>query len=165
MTFPRIFTNTAAALLLAMATACFIINLSGPPHLVLPRDPISGLSLHYLFWTFAVFATLLGFLLLFANRPARVLPWVTWFAANFLIYRIALYFEGCHTLAGFLTTANYSFALPAQAAAFLLDAAFAYLFFGSSAALVCNWRHACRTPLIQQSTNPPIQSPTNPPIQ
>jgi hypothetical protein len=133
-----------------MATALFITNGSGPPHLILPRDPISGLSLRYLFWTFAVLAALLGFLLLFADRPARVLPWVAWFALNFLIYRIALYYEGCHSLTGFLATATYAFALPARAASVLLDVAFAYLLVGSCTTFVWNWR--------RQSPNPPIQS-------
>jgi hypothetical protein len=143
-----------------MATAGFIINLSGSPHLVLPRDRISGLSLHYLFWAFAAVAALLGFLLLFADRPARLLPWVAWFAANFLVYRIALYFEGCHTLAGFLATVTYAFAVPGRTASVLLDLAFAYLLAGSCAALILTWRQSDKTPILQHSS-----SPTNPPIQ
>jgi len=154
MTFPRFFTNTAAALLLALSTALFIINLTGPPHLVLPRDPISGLSFRYLFWIFAVVAALLGFLCLFADRPERLIPWVAWLAFNFLVYRIGLYFDDCHSLTGFLACVTYAFALPPKAASFLLDLVFGYLLLGSCAALIWNWRHQSSQPLIQQSSNP-----------
>jgi len=135
--------------LLAMATALFIINLSGPPHLVLPRDPISGLSLRYLFWIIGGPAALIAWFCLFSERPARTIPWVAWFATNFLIYRIALYFDGCHSLAGFLACATYAFGLSPKAASLLLDLAFAYLIIGSCITIVWNWRHPSSNPLIQ----------------
>ena len=165
MTFPRFFTNTAAALLLAMATALFVINLSGPPHLVLPRDPISGLSLRYLFWIIGVIAAGIAWFCLFSERPARTIPWVAWFATNFLIYRIALFFEGCHSLSGFLASVTYAFDLPAKAASVLVDIAFAYLLIGSSTALLFHWLHSSENPIIQQSINPSRQSSPTPSLQ
>ncbi|MGO9271447.1 MAG: hypothetical protein ACLQOO_14495 [Terriglobia bacterium] len=151
MTFPRFFTNTAAALLLALSTALFIINLSGPPDLILPRDPISGLSFRYLFWIFAVVAALLAFLCLFSDRPVRLLPWVAWLAFNFLVYRVGLYFDGCHSLAGFLSCVTYAFGLPPKAASLLLDLAFAYLLIGSCITLLCHWLRSSKTPLLHRS--------------
>jgi hypothetical protein len=158
MTYQRFFTNTAAALLLAMATALFIINLSGPPHLVLPRDPISGLSLRYLFWIIGGLAVLIAWFCLFSVRSSHLIPWVAWFATNFLIYRIALYFEGCHSLTGFLASVTYAFGLPAKAASVLVDVAFAYLLIGSSAALLFHWLRSFTTPPLQPSITPPLQS-------
>lgn len=154
MTFPRFFTYTAAALLLALATALFLINMTGPPHLVLPRDPISGLSLRYLFWIIGSLTVLIAWFCLFSERPARSIPWVAWFATNFLIYRIALYFEGCHSLAGFLATATYAFALPANTASILVDMAFAYLLIGSCGTLLWQWLRSSSNPLLQHSTTP-----------
>jgi hypothetical protein len=154
MTFPRFFTNTAAALLLALATALFIINLTGPPHLVLPRDPISGLSFRYLFWIFALVAALLGFLCLFADRPARLVPWVAWIAVNYFVYRVGLYFDGCQSLTGFLACVTYAFGLPPKAAGFLLDLVFGYLLIGSCITLRFRWLRSSKNPLTQQSSNP-----------
>ena len=149
-----IFTHTAAALLLVMASALFLINLAGPIHLVLPRDPISGISLRYLFWIFGAIAALLAFLCLFSERPARAIPWVAWLATNFLIYRIGLYFEGCHNLTGFLASATYAFAIPAKAASLLVDAAFTYLFIGSCILLLWRWLSSSTTPILHHSTTP-----------
>jgi hypothetical protein len=163
MTYQRFFTNTAAALLLAMATALFIINLSGPPHLVLPRDPISGLSLRYLFWIIDGLAVLIAWFCLFSERPARSVPWVAWFAANFLIYRIALCFEGCHSLTGFLASVTYAFGLPAKAASVLVDMTFAYLLIGSSTALLCHWLRSSSNPSLRHS-NSPVLHPSNTPF-
>jgi hypothetical protein len=134
-----IFTNSAAALLLAAASALFLINLTGPVHLVLPRDPITGISLRYLFWTFGAIAVLVAFLCLFSERPARSVPWVAWLATNFLIYRIGLYVEGCHSLTGFLACVTYAFGVPAKAASVLVDVAFGYLLAGSYALLLWSW--------------------------
>jgi predicted RNA-binding Zn-ribbon protein involved in translation (DUF1610 family) len=150
----RIFTHSAAALLLALATALFLINLTGPPHLVLPRDPISGLSLRYLCWIIGGLAVLIAWFCLFSERPVRTIPWVAWLAADFLIYRIALYFEGCHSLTGFLASVTYAFGLPAKAASVLVDVAFAYLLIGSCAALLWQWRHSSKNQLLQHSSTP-----------
>jgi hypothetical protein len=165
MTFPRFFTNTAAALLLALSTALFLINLTGAPDLVLPRDPISGLSLRYLFWIIGGLAVLVAWFCLFSERPARTIPWVAWLATNFLIYRIALYFEGCHSLTGFLASVTYAFGLPAKAASVLVDMAFAYLLIGSSAALLYHWLRSSQTPLLHRSTTPSLHASTTPPLQ
>jgi hypothetical protein len=140
-----------------MASTLFLINLTGPVHLVLPRDPISGIPLRYLFWILGAIAALIAFLCLFSERPARLIPWVAWLATNFLIYRIGLYVEGCHSLTGFLASATYTFGIPAKAASLLVDAAFGYLFIGSCAALLLHWRQSSNNPLLQQSINPSLK--------
>ena len=111
-------------------------------------------STGYLFWIIGGLAALIACFCLFSERPTRLIPWVAWFAANFLIYRIALYFEGCHSLTGFLACVTYAFGLPAKAAGVLVDMAFAYLLIGSSAALLVRWLRSSKNPLIQQSINP-----------
>ena len=157
----RIFTHSAAALLLAMASALFLINLTGPVYLVQPHDPIFAISLRYLFWIIGGIAVLAAWLCLFSERPALPTAWVAWLATNFLIYRIALYVEGCHSLTGFLASVTYAFGLPAKAASVLVDVAFAYLLIGSCAALLCHWRHSSKNPSIHQSINPFRHWPAN----
>src|ERR1017187_6069665 len=112
----RFFTHSAAALLLATASALFVINLTGPVHLVQPHDPILGISLRYTFWIIGGIAVLVALVCLFSERPAQPTAWVAWLAANFLIYRIGLYWCGCHDLTGFLGSFSYAFAIPAKAA-------------------------------------------------
>src|ERR1035437_4880545 len=147
----RIFTNSAAALLLAMASALFLINLTGPVHLVQPHDPIFAISLRYLFWIIGGIAVLAAWLCLFSERPALPTAWVAWLATNFLIYRIGLYWNGCHDLTGFLGSFSYAFGIPAKAANMMADLAFAYLLMGSCAALLWQWRRSSKNPSIHQS--------------
>jgi len=150
----RIFTHSAAALLLAMASALFLINLTGPVHLVQPHDPIFAISLRHMFWIIGGIAVLAAWLCLFSERPAQPTAWVAWLATNFLIYRIGLYWNGCHDLTGFLGSFSYAFGIPAKAANMLADLVFAYLLIGSCAALFWQWRQSSKTPLLQHSSPP-----------
>jgi hypothetical protein len=156
------FTHSAAALLLALASALFLINLTGPTHLVLPREPLSGISFRYVFWLFGGIAVLVAFLCLFSQRPARLIPWLAWLGANFLIYRIGLYVEGCHSLTGFLASAAYAFGIPAKTAAVLVDMSFGYLLLGSCAALAWQWRRSSKTQSLQSSATPSLHPSTTP---
>jgi hypothetical protein len=149
-----IFTHSAAALLLLAASALFLINLTGPVHLVLPRDPVTGISLRYLFWIAGGIAVLVASFCLFSERPGRSIPWVAWLATNFLIYRIGLYVEGCHSLTGFLACATYAFALPAKDASVLVDVAFGYLLIGSYGVILWHWFRSPTNPLLHHSTTP-----------
>jgi hypothetical protein len=150
----RFFTHSAAALLLATASALFLINLTGPVHLVQPHDPIFAISLRYMFWIIGGIAVLVALFCLFSERPAQPTAWVAWLAANFLLYRIGLYCDGCHDLTGFLGSFSYAFGIPAKTANTLANLVFAYLLIGSCAALLWQWRHSSKNPSIHQSTTP-----------
>jgi len=132
------FTHSAAGLLLAMASALFLINLTAPVHLVQPHDPIFGMSLRSLFWIIGGMALWIAFFCLFSDRPVWSLLWIAWLAANFLVCRIALYWTGCRTLAGFLGSYPYAFGISANAANALASLIFAYLLIGSLLSLA--WR-------------------------
>jgi hypothetical protein len=148
----RFFTHSAAALLLATASALFLINLTGPVHLVQPHDPIFAISLRYMFWIIGGIAVLVALFCLFSERPAQPTAWVAWLAANFLLYRIGLYCDGCHDLTGFLGSFSYAFGIPAKTANTLANLVFAYLLIGSCAALLWQWRHSSKNPSIHHST-------------
>jgi hypothetical protein len=152
-----IFTHSAGALLLAAASALFLINLTGPPNLVMPRDPITGISFRYLFWGIGAVAVLVACLCLFSERPGRSIPWVAWLATNYLMYRIGLYVEGCHSLTGFLACATYAFALPAKAASLLVDMAFTYLLIGGYGLILWHWLRSPTNPLLHRSTTPSLK--------
>jgi DNA-directed RNA polymerase subunit RPC12/RpoP len=131
----RIFADSSAVLLLAMASALILINLTSPVHLVQPHDPIFGISLRYLFWIISGMAVLIAFFCLFSNHPAQSGPWVAWFATSFLICRVALYCAGSHGLTGYLGSFSYAFGISATTANSLADMVFAYLLIGSLVAL------------------------------
>jgi hypothetical protein len=136
----RIFTHSAAALVLAMASALLLINLTAPKDLVQPHDPIFALSFRSMFWIIGGLGLVVALVCLFVERPTQAATWLAWLATNFLAYRIGLVSMGCHSLTGFLGSVTYAFGIPAKTASVLTDVAFAYLLGGSCAVLLRGWR-------------------------
>lgn len=131
-----IFRNSAGALLLAMASAMFLVNLTAPVDAVQPRDPIILVPLDTVFWI--VGGTFCGMALIcfFADRPAPALFLIAWLAMNFLVCRVGLYLIGCRSLAGYLGGFAYAFGIPATAARTGADVVFGYFLAGSCVAIL-----------------------------
>ncbi len=135
----RIFTYSAGALLLALASACFLVNLTAPKDLVQPHDPVFALAFSYVYWAVGGLGLAVGLLCLFGARPALSAAWVGWLATSFLVYRIGLISVGCRDLTGFLDSVTYAFGISARTASVLADTVFAYLLGGSYAVLFWGW--------------------------
>jgi hypothetical protein len=130
-----IFTNSAGALLLALASALFLINGTSPADYVPPHDPIFLISIRDLFWILGGIAIVMALICFFSEQPARVISLLAWFAFSFWIYRIGLFAEGCRGITGFLGGFPHAFGISSKAAAVLGDLLFASLLGGSCAAL------------------------------
>jgi predicted RNA-binding Zn-ribbon protein involved in translation (DUF1610 family) len=130
-----IFTLSAGALLLALASALFLINWTGPADLVQPRDPLFFMPLDELFWIIGGIAMVLALLCFFSERPTLPIMLLAWFAFNFWIYRLGLLAEGCRSLTGFLGGFPRALGISSQAATVMGDLFFASLLIGSCTAL------------------------------
>jgi hypothetical protein len=130
-----IFTNSAGALLLALASALLLINWITPLDAVQPRDPIFLMSLNNLFWIIGVIAIVAALLCFFSERLTLPILLLAWLAANFFIYRIGLLSEGCRSLTGYLGGFAYAFGISAKMANIMADIIFAYFLIGSCVAL------------------------------
>lgn len=141
-----IFLNSAGALLLALASALFLINLTSPHDLVQPRDPIFLMPFNELFWIIGNMAAVMALICFFSERPALPIFLLAWLAFYFWIYRIGLLANGCHDLTGFLGSFTDAFGVPAKAAGIMADAVFIYLLGGS---LIVLWAVRRLPPPVQ----------------
>ncbi len=130
-----IFRNSAGALLLALASALFLINWTSPADSVQPHDPIFLVSLNDLFWIIGGLVAVMALVCFFSERPRLAMFVLAWLAVNFLVCRIGLYWDGCPSLTGYLGGFSYAFGISAKAANAMTDMVFAYLLIGSCLAL------------------------------
>lgn len=134
---PLVFQATAGAILLATACALFLVNLTGPPDLVTPHDPILGLSIHSFDWILGSLTLAVALDCLFGNSPFRSQLCVAWLATNVLVYQISLPWMGAHGFSGYLEGVNYTFRTNANVAAFITQAIWLYLLAGSYTSIWC----------------------------
>lgn len=130
-----IFKNSAGALLLASASALFLINWTNPPDYMPPHDPIFLMSLNKLFWILGGICLLVACLCFFSGPRTLPLLLLAWVAFNYLVCRIGLSLQGCHSLAGYLGGFAHAFSISAGATATMADVTFVYLLTGSCIAL------------------------------
>jgi hypothetical protein len=142
------FTNSAGVLLLAVATALFLLNWTTPPDCVPPHDPIFLMSVNELFWILGGIAAVIGWFCLFSERLTIPSLLLFWFALNYVACRIGLRWYGCRSFAGYLEGFSRTFGVSAATANLLADILFAYLLIGGSIALRLSWR--LPTPIVFQ---------------
>jgi hypothetical protein len=130
-----LFTNSAGALLLVMASALFLINWTSPADSVQPHDPIFFIPMNGLFWIIGGIALVIALISLFNDRLAVTTFLLAWLATMFWAYRIGLFWSGCHSLTGFLGSFAYTFGISPKIAGVMPDVIFVYLIMGSYAAL------------------------------
>jgi DNA-directed RNA polymerase subunit RPC12/RpoP len=154
-----LFQTSAGALLLAMASALFLINITSPVDLITPHDPILGLSTKILFWTVGGIAFSIALDCLFGNRLFRPMLLLAWLVTSFLVYRIGLVSLGSHGLTGFLNGFSDAFGIPAKIASGLVQTIWGYLFAGSYCAVWClaRQRKLAANRLPTESKLSPIQ--------
>jgi hypothetical protein len=130
----RCFTDSAAALLAALATALSLGNRAGAST-ASPHEPIFALPLDVLFWISdaVTLVVLLG--VLFLRRPGWKLVLIFWFAANLGSYRLAWQVYGAHP-GGYLGALAHAFHLSIGGTNTLLNGVFLYLLTGSAALLL-----------------------------
>lgn len=130
-----IYTNSAGALLLAVAVALFLINWTNPVDTVPPHDLIFQMPLNKQLWIMGGIAgvsALICFFIEWATMSALLLLWL---ALNYLAVRIGLWFEGNHSLTGYLGGFTYNFSISANATGVMADMFFIYLFIGGCLSL------------------------------
>ncbi|HTB84245.1 MAG TPA: hypothetical protein VK742_11370 [Candidatus Sulfotelmatobacter sp.] len=125
-----IFTNSAGALLLALASALFLINWTSPVDVVLPHDPIFQMPLSELFWIIGGITAVAGLICFFNERATISALMVLWLGFCFLVIRVGLWVAGCHGLAGYLGGFTYNFGVTANTTGVMADFVFIYLFIG-----------------------------------
>ena len=129
----RIFTDSAAALLAAFATALLLGNVAAK--LVQPLDPVFALPMDRLFWILGAITWVVLLAIVFLRSPCGKLGLILWFAANLAIYRLSLLWLGFHT-SGYLGSLAHTFDLSGGATDKLLNLLFLYLLIGSAVLLL-----------------------------
>lgn len=130
-----IYLNSTGALLLALASALFIINWTSPADLVQPRDPIFLIRFDKLFSILSGIGGIVALICFFGKNiflPAYLLLWLS---VCYLVFRIGLFWNGCYGLTGYLGSFTYTFGITPGAASGISDLLFAYFFVGSFLAI------------------------------
>jgi DNA-directed RNA polymerase subunit RPC12/RpoP len=136
----RLFTDSAAALLLAMAAAIWISNHANAG-LSLPHDPILNISMRTTFWMAGAMASVVALVCLFSKPIAFKAGLILWLALNLLAYQAGFVWGGSHRgLGGYLNSVANTFDLPVGATSLILKIASGYLFIGSLMTLLWLWR-------------------------
>lgn len=146
-----IFVRSVGGLLLAVATALLLINLTNPPGYVLPHDPVFGIRLGDWFWIVGGVGAIVAFVCLFSERLDMPLFLLTWIGLNYLVIRFGLSWTGCHNLTGFLPGFSRAFAITPAVANELANVTFGYLLFGGC---ICLWLERLLPPAAQLQTMP-----------
>ncbi len=132
------FTNSAAALLAAMATVFFVGNLATGT-LVQPHDPVLMVSMRILFWILGMAGLAVSLFCIFANNPQWKIALVLWLSLDLVIYGFAFQWSGTHGLGTYLGAVAEPFGLSTGTSGFILTAMFVYLLVGSSFLLGSSW--------------------------
>jgi DNA-directed RNA polymerase subunit RPC12/RpoP len=134
----RGFTDSAAALLAALALGLLLSNLASAT-LVPPREPVLLLTLRTFFWALAGMALAVALITIFAANLRLKLALVLWLALNLVVYEIGLRSTGAHGAGGYLGSLADTFGLSTRVADVFLKALFLYLLAGSFTLLAWSW--------------------------
>ncbi len=144
----QLFTDSAAALLLALAAAIWISNHANAG-LALPHDPILNISMRNTFWMAGAMASVVALVCLFSQRLNFKAGLILWMAANLLIYQAGFIWSGSHRGLGvYLSSIASIFDLSSSTTSLVLKIASGYLFIGSALTLLWLWRKGGTTKLV-----------------
>ena len=132
----HLFKDSASALLLAVASALFLVNWTSPADLLTPLDPVFNLSLRTALWAAGGVAMAVALLCLFADRLEWPLCLLAWLGLNGLVYVGGLHVQGYHGLTGFLEGLSYAFRLPPGLGNLLVSLLAGYLMAGGVVSLL-----------------------------
>ena len=133
---PHWFTDSAGALLLAVATAMFISNGAGAGW-VPPRDPFLGISMPVVFWAVGAVESAVGLVCLFGKQAGLKAILILWLAMNFLAYQLGLCWTvGPRSFNGYWGNLAAAFHVASGMAYWTLMAVYVYLLIGGVVSLV-----------------------------
>lgn len=144
--FVYFFINSAGALLLAVASALFLVVWTCPADCVPPHDPIFLMPLNDLFLIIGGITAVAALICLFSERLTTPALLLLWLAFTYLVFRADLFWIGCNSLNSFLGGFNYVFEVSSKTANVMVDIVFAYLLFGN-----------CVTILLARRMPPPTE--------
>jgi hypothetical protein len=134
----RGFTDSAAALLAALAAMLWMANLASGG-LVPPHEPVLLISMRTFFWTLGVMALAVALACIIASNHRLKLALIFWLALNLVVYETGLLSTGAHGAVGYLGALADAFGLSTRMVETFLKALFLYLLTGSAALLVWSW--------------------------
>jgi DNA-directed RNA polymerase subunit RPC12/RpoP len=136
----QLYNRSAGALLLALAAALFVVNLSRPSDFVSVRDPIAGLPSTLCFWVLGLIALRMGLNCLFGGQTRPQLMLILWLSTSLIIYRVGMHFLGATAgMKGYLGEMAGAFGVSSGAMASWLTIAVGCLAIGSLAAITMVW--------------------------
>lgn len=133
------FMPSAGAVLAATGLAK-VWSAFGPTKLLAVADPITGLQFGHLMLAVGLVELVIAGLCLFSKAQRMSLALVAWLAANFVVYRLGLWWMGWHKPCGCLGNLTDALHLSPQAADNLMKVLLAYLLLGSCGLLFWQWR-------------------------
>lgn len=141
----QLFIRLAGALLLAMAAVNLIsVGIFKPSLLVF--DPLLGIPFRYSTLTVGGLELLVGLVCLFGKEAGLQVGLIAWLITNFAVYRVGLFWQGCHTLWGSLNNPLDTLYLLSGATNQGFYIILASLLLGSYVALIWLWGGKSSTP-------------------
>jgi len=136
----RLFTDSAGALLLALAVAMFISNCTNTGF-TLPHDPLLVISMRNTFWIIGAIELFVALVCLFGQHLRFKAILVLWLAMNLFVYQIGFLWNGNHRGLGvYLSGLANTFGITPSMAYLILKIVSLYLLIGSSIALLWLWK-------------------------
>jgi hypothetical protein len=137
----RAYICSAGALLLALATALFLVNFQETPLDFVPaRDLVFNLQLPTLFWILGGILGITALFCLFGDQTTLQLIHVLWLSISLMVYRLSLLFLGVNGgVKGWLGEMADAFGVSTSTMGALLAMAVWYLFIGSSITITFVW--------------------------
>jgi DNA-directed RNA polymerase subunit RPC12/RpoP len=129
------FTGSVPGLAGALTAALWLCNVAGAT-LVQPRDPLLAVPMSTLFWVLGLGAMAVALACTYMRHSRLKLALILWFAATVAIFRLALEWQGVHSLSGYTGSLARTFNLPIGLANTLLNLLFLYLLAGSACLLL-----------------------------
>lgn len=133
---PHWFTDSAGALLWALAAAMFISIVAGDGW-VTPRDPLFKVSMAAVFWAVGTADLVVGLVCLFSKQAWLKVTLILWLAINFLAYQLGLsWFVGPHSFGGYWGNLAAAFHVTPGTAYWTSVLVYVYLLSGSVVSLL-----------------------------
>ena len=114
-------------------------------HVLLPHDPIFGISTRYLFWITSGLCLAMALVSLSGESDFKRSLLTVWMVTTLVVYRFGYIWLGSHGLEGYLGSISDAFGVSTATAEMAADAALAYLVLGSYFVLIGLWLQTKRT--------------------
>ena len=138
MKWTKLFIYSGGMILLVAAMERFVIIVSSLPVLMLP-DPMLGFPLRYAALIVGGIELVVALICLFGKNTGLQIGWLTWLAANFIVFRIGLSWMHCHPQATCIGSLTDPLHLSRGIAGVIWALLPIYLALGSYTALIRLW--------------------------